>query len=203
MKDRVKLSLLAPKRRELSTDEREALRSRIENGERDSYRLAAEFGCSVSQVAGVRAHVSRKASAQMAAHTTAELAPEVSRLRGSPALTSLMEHFHALMLGVVSFDPRLVAWVKKHRPGVEEVLGSSLTSVYLAVPGMYGGFKYRLTIVGGRPLLEVASWYRIEAGSGQAHEVSPQGSRLLWEEEPLLQALDPDEKRNHDETEPT
>jgi len=194
MKDRVKLSFLAPKRRELSTDEREALRSRIENGEQDTYRLAAEFGCSVSQVAGVRARVSRMASAQMAADRTAELAPEVKLLRGSPALTSLMEHFHALMLSVVSGEPRLVAWVKKHLPGVDDVLGSTLTSAYLAVPGMYGGFKYRLTIVGGRPLLEVGSWCRIEAGSGQAHEVSPQGSRVVWEKEPLLQAQDSTDK---------
>ncbi|MGH7963384.1 MAG: hypothetical protein ACRERD_16440 [Candidatus Binatia bacterium] len=48
-----------PKQRELSEDEKAQLRARIERGESDIYRLAQEFGCSPSQVAGIKAALRR------------------------------------------------------------------------------------------------------------------------------------------------
>jgi transposase-like protein len=48
-----------PKQRELSDEEKEQLRTRIERGEGDIYQLAQEFGCSPSQVAGIKAAMNR------------------------------------------------------------------------------------------------------------------------------------------------
>jgi transposase-like protein len=48
-----------PKQRELSDEEKMQLRARIERGDDDIYALAAEFGCSPSQVAGIKAAMHR------------------------------------------------------------------------------------------------------------------------------------------------
>ena len=48
-----------PKQRDLTSDEKAQLRARIERGDADVYALAAEFGCSASQVAGVKAAMHR------------------------------------------------------------------------------------------------------------------------------------------------
>jgi hypothetical protein len=47
------------KQRELTDEEKDQLRARIERGEGDSYQLAREFGCSPSQVAGIKAWMNR------------------------------------------------------------------------------------------------------------------------------------------------
>jgi hypothetical protein len=48
-----------PKQRELTNDEKEQIRQRIERGEGAVYELAREFGCSSSQVAGIKAAMNR------------------------------------------------------------------------------------------------------------------------------------------------
>ena len=48
-----------PKERELDEQEKEQIRDRIERGEGNIYELAREFGCSSSQVAGIKAAMSR------------------------------------------------------------------------------------------------------------------------------------------------
>jgi hypothetical protein len=48
-----------PKERELTDDEKTQLRARIERGDADIYALATEFGCSASQVAGIKAAMHR------------------------------------------------------------------------------------------------------------------------------------------------
>ncbi len=48
-----------PKSRELSGAEKAELRGRIERGDGDIYTLAAEFSCSPSQVAGIKAAMQR------------------------------------------------------------------------------------------------------------------------------------------------
>jgi transposase-like protein len=47
------------KQRNLSNDEKSELRVRIERGDADIYALAKEFGCSPSQVAGIKAAMHR------------------------------------------------------------------------------------------------------------------------------------------------
>jgi len=51
------------KSRDLSEQEKETIRTRIDAGERtkeDTYQLALEFGCSSSQVAGLKAAMKRR-----------------------------------------------------------------------------------------------------------------------------------------------
>ena len=49
----------AQKQRDLSDNEKTQLRARIEQGKDDIYALAVEFGCSPSQVAGIKAAMRR------------------------------------------------------------------------------------------------------------------------------------------------
>jgi hypothetical protein len=49
----------APKQRDLTDAEKSQLRGRIEQGDADIYALAVEFGCSASQVAGIKAAMRR------------------------------------------------------------------------------------------------------------------------------------------------
>jgi len=48
-----------PKERELTDEEKQSLRDRLGRGEGDIYVLAKEYGCSCSQVAGIKAALSR------------------------------------------------------------------------------------------------------------------------------------------------
>ena len=54
--------------------------------------------------------------------------------------------------------------------------------VWFPIPGMYGGFSYRLVLTGeGSPCLMVESWCRLCGGSGQRHRVTVKGFTLLDE----------------------
>lgn len=48
-----------PKDRELSDQEKQQIRERIQNGQDNIYELAQEFGCSSSQIAGIKAAMTR------------------------------------------------------------------------------------------------------------------------------------------------
>lgn len=48
-----------PKQRDVTDHEKSQLRARIEAGDADIYALATEFGCSASQVAGIKAAMHR------------------------------------------------------------------------------------------------------------------------------------------------
>lgn len=54
-----KTSYPEQKSRELDATEKQAIRGRLDSGESDIYKLAQEFGCSSSQVAGIKAHLSK------------------------------------------------------------------------------------------------------------------------------------------------
>jgi hypothetical protein len=51
------------------------------------------------------------------------------------------------------------------------------------VPGMYGGFSYRLEVAGVEAKLVSESWSRVVDGSGQRHEITSAGSQLVEVEE--------------------
>lgn len=69
----------------------------------------------------------------------------------------------------------------------EDLLLPSLTDIadardhpaWFPVPGMYGGFRYRLVGEGAGSMLVVESWCRIVEGSGERHEVTADGYRLV------------------------
>jgi hypothetical protein len=53
--------------------------------------------------------------------------------------------------------------------------------MWFPVPGMYGGFSYRLESVGVEAKLVSESWCRVVGGSGQRHEITSAGSQLVEE----------------------
>jgi hypothetical protein len=53
------------------------------------------------------------------------------------------------------------------------------SEMWMAVPGMYGGFEISLVGSGAETELSVASWCRIAGGSGQRHRVHANGFELV------------------------
>jgi hypothetical protein len=65
-------------------------------------------------------------------------------------------------------------------PTLDSVSTDEAQSEWFPVPGMCGGFAYWLVDPStGR--LDVSSWSRVIGGSGQRHEVTATGFRLLEE----------------------
>lgn len=52
---------------------------------------------------------------------------------------------------------------------------------WFPIPGMYGGFSFWLEGDGPDAKLITESWSRVVDGSGQRHEITPTGSRLVEE----------------------
>jgi hypothetical protein len=59
--------------------------------------------------------------------------------------------------------------------------GSQDDPIWFAIDGMQGGFKYWWDSSAKRMRLMAESWSRTIAGSGQLHEVTASGARLLGE----------------------
>ncbi|MDP9474166.1 MAG: ankyrin repeat domain-containing protein [Actinomycetota bacterium] len=94
-------------------------------------------------------------------------------------LLKLQSHFHRVIRGRAD---HLVDERTLRLPELEPLLEMEKgTVVWFAIPGMYGGFAYRLERAGVDPLLVAESWCRVVDGSGQRHEVTPAGSRLVEE----------------------
>jgi hypothetical protein len=102
-------------------------------------------------------------------------------LRRVPAgvLSVVQTHFHAVIRG------RADDLVRKSSLRLPE-LGPLLEipadeTIWFAVPGMYGGFAYRLRTDGVEAVLVAESWCRVVGGSGQRHEITSRGSRRVAE----------------------
>lgn len=70
---------------------------------------------------------------------------------------------------------------KLRLPELEPLLELERPQMWFPVLGMYGGFSYRLESTGPNAKLVVESWCRVVGGSGQRHEITSQGSRLVAE----------------------
>ena len=66
-------------------------------------------------------------------------------------------------------------------PKITNELSATLEPQWMAIPGMYGGFSYGLFERDGKPLLITDSWVRVVEGSGQTHEITPEGITLVAE----------------------
>lgn len=91
-------------------------------------------------------------------------------------LLKIQTHFHEVIRG------RAEQLVQEHTlrlPELEPLLELDQPQMWFAVPGMYGGFKYRLESDGVEAKLVSESWCRVAGGSGQRHEITSEGSRLL------------------------
>lgn len=66
-------------------------------------------------------------------------------------------------------------------PRLSRDVGTEDAPAWFAVDGMDGGFKYWWDSSATVPRLMSESWSRTMTGSGQLHEITPAGSRLLAE----------------------
>jgi hypothetical protein len=108
----------------------------------------------------------------------AALEPRLRHAVPSDVLAKLQAQFHAVIRGraddfITRFSIRL--------PELEPLLELEDPEVWFPVLGMYGGFRYRLERGGAEALLVTESFCRIAGGSGQRHEITAEGSRLVAE----------------------
>lgn len=93
-------------------------------------------------------------------------------------MVKIQSHFHAVI------RERVDNLVKEHTlrlPELEPLLELEQPRMWFAVPGMYGGFSYSFESFGVDAKLIAESWCRVVGGSGQRHEITSDGSRLLEE----------------------
>ena len=106
------------------------------------------------------------------------LEPDLHRTVPHGILLRIQALFHDVILG------RAAEYVDEHAlrlPELEPLLEMDQPSVWFPVPGMYGGFSYSLAEAGVGAKLVVESWCRVVDGSGQRHEISSAGARLVAE----------------------
>ena len=94
----------------------------------------------------------------------------------APELSRVQAHFHDLIRSragdaVTVDDPRL--------PVLRADAGSQDDPLWFAIDGMHGGFRFWWDPSAKRLRLMTESWSRVVAGSGQLHEVTAVGARLL------------------------
>jgi hypothetical protein len=93
-------------------------------------------------------------------------------------LLKIQAHFHAVI------RDRIDRQLPDHGlrlPELEPLLELDRPHMWFPVPGMYGGFSYWLEADGVEAKLVSKSWCRVVEGSGQRHEITPAGSRLVEE----------------------
>lgn len=88
----------------------------------------------------------------------------------------VQNHFHAVIVGRAA---KLIEDSLLMLPQLAPMLEVTESDWWFAVPGMYGGFAYRLKRDGEQPLLVSESWCRVVGGSGERHEIDANGSRLV------------------------
>jgi hypothetical protein len=111
-------------------------------------------------------------------HLIDVLAPQIKHRVPLDALLEIQAHFHAVILDSVG------DLVKEHAlrlPELEPLLELDPPEMWFPVLGMHGGFSYRLATTGADALLISESWSRVVWGSGQRHEITSAGSRLVEE----------------------
>lgn len=95
-------------------------------------------------------------------------------------LRKIQSHFHAVIVGRAA---DLVRDGHLRLPEIGHLLevGLDAEPTWFAIPGMYGGFSYRLVTDGVDARLVTESWCRVVEGSGQRHEITSAGARLVEE----------------------
>jgi hypothetical protein len=103
---------------------------------------------------------------------------------GKPAATpandleKVQAHFHEL---IRTRAGHALGTQAESLPRLAREQGTEEEPVWFAVDGMHGGFKYWWDVSSPGLRLMSESWSRVAAGSGQLHEITPSGARLLGE----------------------
>jgi hypothetical protein len=93
------------------------------------------------------------------------------------ALERMQGHFHEVIRGRVAAIEGVLARLRLPDLGPLTELPSA--KFWFSVPGMFGGFAFWLAADGERPMLVSENWCRVVDGSGERHEVTPEGARLI------------------------
>lgn len=95
-------------------------------------------------------------------------------------LLKIQSHFHELIRGRID---RELPGQGLRLPELERLLELDLDrpQMWFPVPGMYGGFSYRLGSIGVDAKVVSQSWCRVVGGSGQRHEIGSEGGRVVEE----------------------
>lgn len=93
-------------------------------------------------------------------------------------LLKIQSNFHDVIRATID---RELPNHKLRLPELEPLLELERPQMWFPIPGMYGGFSYWLESTGVTAKLISESWCRVVAGSGQRHEITSQGSRLVAE----------------------
>lgn len=111
-------------------------------------------------------------------HLLGVLAPEYKHHVPIGVLLKIQANFHAVVRGRID---RPLSDHGLRLPELEPLLELERPQMWFPVPGMYGGFSYRLESAGVRAKLVSESWCRVVGGSGQRHEITSAGSQLVDE----------------------
>src|SRR4051812_38818694 len=98
-------------------------------------------------------------------HLLGILAPDLKRRVPLGILLKMQAHFRAVIRG------RAEREVREHELRLPELEPLLDLRVWFAVPGMYGGFGYRLETEGAEAILVSESWRPMVQGSGERHEI--------------------------------
>ena len=96
----------------------------------------------------------------------------------SAALTAIERHFHKLVRSRAR-EGRINCPPLQNLKLGQTTSTSPETPEWFPVPGMYGGFAYWLDPIADRPKLVTESWCRVAEGSGQRHEITEEGAKLV------------------------
>lgn len=111
-------------------------------------------------------------------HLRTVLTPTYRHVCALETLSHVQAHFHELIRS------RADDLIREHQlrlPELEPMLELERPEMWFPVPGMYGGFSYRLSTEAREVALISESWSRVVGGSGQRHEVTAAGVQLLEE----------------------
>ena len=99
----------------------------------------------------------------------------------SDDLQSIENHFHDVIHGRVG-HLQSVANHEINLPVLAELINSpQRTRAWFRVPGMYGGFRYWFEWQGDHAKLVSISSSRVAGRSGQRHEITVEGCKLVAE----------------------
>ena len=109
-------------------------------------------------------------------HLLQALAPQFEHHVPTDVLLRVQSHFHAVIRGRAG---RLIEEHALRLPELEPLLELKRPAMWFCVVGMAGGFSYRLESAGVGAKLVSDSWCRVAGGSGQRHEITSAGSKLV------------------------
>ena len=112
-------------------------------------------------------------------HLLEILAPQPCHQVPVGVLLRIQAHFHNVMRSEVE---REITRGELRLPQLEPITELGDPEMWFPVPGMFGGFFYRLEDVGVGARLVVTSASKMEIGPGTKYEITSRGSRIMKED---------------------